>query len=803
MIRRAALLVACGSSLAFAQTIRGTVVDQTNRPVSGVLVLMLDSASNQVARSLSNERGEFRVASGQGAGSYRLRTLRIGFKPTLSDPIALFLGGEVERNVSLTGAQFALDTIRVFDKSSCRIQSDAAAAATFAVWEQARAALTAAQLTAAGRNVMATTLSYERVLDPEGRRVLKQDTKLQTAYVTQPWKVTAPDALHRLGFVVLERDNSTTYYAPSMEVLTSNVFLEDHCFKLVNEKRQPTMLGLAFEPSGDRKRVPEIKGTLWVDKKTSELKRLDYRYVNLSQEQENAGAGGELEFARMSNGGWAITRWNIRMPVFEQVIRTANMGGNAVHLGEIQVTGGELVLATRQRAPGLDTLWSRPALSLNGTVVDSASGKAIVGAYVSLSGTAIYGQSDDRGRFRIDGVLPGNYTLETRTPSLDAIGAVNTTLVSFSDSTANIQVRVASAEQLVNALCKRQLDPGTGMIVGRAYSRGDTAARGTTVVADWIDPNVADRQGRRMTVKADDQGTFRMCGVPTGYAVTLTASTESAQSPPTEIKFGSARSIRADLAMTLNAGTTFAGMVLDSAKKPIIAAEVSFPELSRSVMTDGSGAFRIGELPAGTHKLTVRRLGYGPLEASVPFDGKRGVERTIYLARSAQLDTVYVTDTRPDELMKEFEANRRIGVGRFLTRADLAKQEFRKLSDVMSEMPGAAVVRGQNGRGWLYSSRNDPCFYPINPLCRPGGNAYAPDEIEARQGMQLRCYALVYLDGILMTPGKPPIPFDIASIPVSMVESIEYYAGGATVPMRYQGKGAECGLMIIHTRRKP
>jgi hypothetical protein len=283
----------------------------------------------------------------------------------------------------------------------------------------------------------------------------------------------------------------------------------------------------------------------------------------------------------------------------------------------------------------------------------------------------------------------------------------------------------------------------------------------------------------------------------------VTASTESAQSPPQEVRLGNTRYARLDLAMTLNAGASFAGVVMDSTKKPIIAAEVSFPELGRSVMTDGNGAFRLGELPAGTHKLSVRRLGYGPLDTSLPFDGKREVERTIYLARSAQLDTVYVTDRRPDELMQEFEENRRIGVGKFLTRADLAKHEFHKLSDVMAEVPGAATVRGQNGRGWLYSSRNDPCFYPISPLCRPGGNAYAPDEIEARQGMQTRCYALVYLDGILMTPGKPTIPFDIASIPVSMVESVEYYAGGATIPMRYQGKGAECGLMIIHTRRKP
>ena len=47
-----------------------------------------------------------------------------------------------------------------------------------------------------------------------------------------------------------------------------------------------------------------------------------------------------------------------------------------------------------------------------------------------------------------------------------------------------------------------------------------------------------------MTVKTDDQGPFRMCGVPTSYAITVTASTERAQSPPTEIKLGNARYAR-------------------------------------------------------------------------------------------------------------------------------------------------------------------------------------------------------------------------------------------------------------------
>src|SRR4051812_30419156 len=90
------------SRRAAAQAVRGTVVDPSDRPVAGVLVLMLDSASNIAARALSNDRGEFHVASIR-PGSYRLRTLRIGFRPVTSEPISVVAGDEVIRRLLLSG----------------------------------------------------------------------------------------------------------------------------------------------------------------------------------------------------------------------------------------------------------------------------------------------------------------------------------------------------------------------------------------------------------------------------------------------------------------------------------------------------------------------------------------------------------------------------------------------------------------------------------------------------------------------------------------------------------------------------
>ena len=112
-----------------------------------------------------------------GPGTYRLRTLRIGYRPVTSDPLVLAAGGEVTRRIVLSSVPVALDGIRVVDRSECRSFSDSAAA-TFAVWEQIRAALTAAQLTEASRAISSTTVVYDRTLDAAGSKVLRQKSSV-------------------------------------------------------------------------------------------------------------------------------------------------------------------------------------------------------------------------------------------------------------------------------------------------------------------------------------------------------------------------------------------------------------------------------------------------------------------------------------------------------------------------------------------------------------------------------------------------------------------------------------------------
>src|SRR5687768_2271261 len=110
-----------------AQNVRGVVVDRADAPVAGVIVMLLDARSVVVARALTNERGEFRVGSSL-PGSYRLRTLRIGFRPSTSALLALAAGEEATRRVTLADIPMGLDTVQVTSQNNCSIRADTAAA---------------------------------------------------------------------------------------------------------------------------------------------------------------------------------------------------------------------------------------------------------------------------------------------------------------------------------------------------------------------------------------------------------------------------------------------------------------------------------------------------------------------------------------------------------------------------------------------------------------------------------------------------------------------------------------------------
>jgi hypothetical protein len=786
-----AATVALLPTLLSAQTIRGTVVDRSDVPVHGVVVLLLDSASSIVSRDLSDESGAFRVV-GPRSGHYRLRTLRIGFQPVTSEAVRMLEGQERTQRVVLTGLPFQLDPTRV-GRSSCDVRSDSTAA-SFAIWEQARTALTAAQLTSRTRAIGARVVSYERVVDLIRRgRVVRQSSRILSGLTTRPWRSLSADSLRRIGYVVQELE-SVTYYVPDIDVLLSDTFAEDHCFQPASSRNE-RIIGVAFEPARERRAIPEIKGVLWLDRKTAELQRLEFRYVNVPREQQTGDAGGEVEFARMKNGAWVITRWNTRMPLFRvRYVAATGLRSDArvaeLIVEELRVEGADLALVTR----GRDTLWSRPPVVVSGTVLDSISGRGLADADVLLRGTAVRAKADAAGRFQLRDVLPGEYTVDISTPSLSALGAVHSFQHTFLGTADALEVRVPTAELVAVRMCGASIG---GVVAGRVRMRGDSVPpRGTRVVAEWIDPTVGDTAARKRQRWADAivdaRGAYRVCGIPRNTAIALRVESDSGTAPTANVRLAQGQQLTTHdvlLDPSMKGAAVLSGLVLtDVNGRPVADAEVALPSLRQNVFTDSAGRFRISGIPEGTHVVAVRRVGFKPSDVPISFAPNQRIERSLLLSSVQTLDTVQV---EARSAIASFDENRKRGLGKFITRAELEKQEGRQMAEVLAQLPGVEI-HYTNRIAAVTSSRRGRVTYrqvdPENP----------------RSTMQVRafCYPQVYLDHSLVYRGEPTEPpFDINSLLPSNIEAVEFYGSTAQAPSRYSTGVATCGVLVIHLRR--
>ncbi|HEX7939195.1 MAG TPA: carboxypeptidase regulatory-like domain-containing protein, partial [Gemmatimonadaceae bacterium] len=626
--------------------------------------------------------------------------------PDTTAALTLSVGQEREQSLSIANVAAHLDTIRVVERSQCRVGD--VADATAAVWDQARTALLAAQMTARLRSVNATIITYERTLDPNSERIREQSSGIMSGLTVRPWTSLTPDSVRKVGYILTAKDGSLSYLAPDLDGLLSPNFVADHCFK-ITKSRDTTVLGIAFEPGRDRAKIPEIQGTLWLDRRSADLKRLEFTYANVPSEQRER-AGGDMAFVRMSNGGYAISHWAIKMPVLERGV--VNDGRFDTRVVELRSVGGELSYAVS----GKDTLFASAPLVLSGVVQDSTTGKAVAGARLTLTGTSLAGETDAKGKFAIPGVLPGQYTVEVHTADYDAIKAAIQWPVLFSDPRASLTMKIPSVAEVAKAR-----------------------------------------------------------------------------------------------------SATFSGTVVaDSTGQPIIGADISLPQLGMLAIANERGAFRMQDIPTGTYDVTVRRVGYGPLTTSLTFPARQVTDRRIVLTRLQVLDTVVVEGESP---MADFEANRKLGLGHFLTRAQLDKMQGRPMAATLSEIKGLGMVFGHSSHSYIESThgsaslsvqqgfnlfKNEKDAYvkmraagyiPPHIWC-PDGTA-----MDASLGLKCGCYAQVYLDRTLLNPGEPTEPFDVNSISPDMIEAVEYYSNPAQTPMRYQARNGTCGVLVLHRRR--
>jgi len=449
------------------------------------------------------------------------------------------------------------------------------------------------------------------------------------------------------------------------------------------------------------------------------------------------------------------------------------------------------------------------AQTVRGTVVDSASGKAVAGARLRVQGATVEAVADSQGRFTLTGVARGEQALTIHTASLDSMSASYSVGVAVSGATTTIAVRVPNALQIAASACGAKGYGTGGIVLGRLRIAGDsTSALSGTVSAEW--PTSAAASGaaasgaspsKWISAMADARGRFALCGVPLDTTLTLRALTEGASGQSIGVRVSSsARFARTEIALHSEAATsaTFAGVVTDSTNQPIVGAEVSMPDLSKTTLTNEQGAFVLRDIAPGSQRVVVRHLGYGPIETQVTFVPGRTTQRRIAMMRTTTLDSVIVTEKAVDHALDDFEANRKLGLGHFITRAELAKQEGRTTGAALTTVPGIKVF-AIGPYAWVGSGRKNVTSLQNRPVRLDKTDS-------AKRAPLWDCYALVYLDDHLVFRGQKlnnewePL-FDINSIPVSEIEAIEYYATAAETPAKYSTLNSQCGVLVIHTIR--
>ncbi len=94
-------------------------------------------------------------------------------------------------------------------------------------------------------------------------------------------------------------------------------------------------------------------------------------------------------------------------------------------------------------------------------------------------------------------------------------------------------------------------------------------------------------------------------------------------------------------------GGTVTGRVLDSQSGlPLAAVQVFISALDLGGLTQQNGRYLLQNVPAGTHTLTVARIGYRTVEAQVSVGGGQTVEQNFGMTEEAlQLDEIIVTGT--------------------------------------------------------------------------------------------------------------------------------------------------------------
>jgi hypothetical protein len=209
--------------------------------------------------------------------------------------------------------------------------------------------------------------------------------------------------------------------------------------------------------------------------------------------------------------------------------------------------------------------------------------------------------------------------------------------------------------------------------------------------------------------------------------------------------------------------------------QPIEGAEVTDIFSHTTALTTKTGTVSLAFLPEGGSMLRIQKIGFKPMTQVVVISPADTVPITVLMEATAQtLPTVVTKDSATTFLtpgLRAFEERRKAGGGRFITEAELRKNDSRG--------PITNVIRGSGTTVRCTTRTPIHCFAVSNR--RPGNPNCALD---------------VYYDGVLVTGDNG----DLEMIRTDQISAVEIYDSSASVPPLYNKTSNGCGVMLFWSR---
>jgi hypothetical protein len=529
----AALVALIAIPPAQAQAVRGTLVDRANGfPIGGAFVVLLDSAGHEVERALTGTAGNF-LLKAPTAGTYRLQSKRIGFRVSESPELALADSQTISYRLEVQAVPARLPPVVVEGRPQCGSRGDEGTVVK-ELWDAAREALAEVKWSEGQRAYDFTLTMIERDFDLDGKRVVKERSSTERGSSVSPFKSVPAESLAATGYVVGGDREGRIYRAPDADVLLGDEFANTHCFSpKEGTGSEAQLVGLAFT-NAPKRRLPDVRGVLWIDAASAELRFMEYQYTNLPYDLPEGPLGGRVEFMRLESGVWVVPRWQILMPILIRVVDQSGRREPQTKLTGFHEKSG---IISTIRTLGGRLVYSTGSAILEGTVVDSTrNGAPLARARVWLAGTTDSTFTDSAGQFQLAVPLAGSYAVVFQHARLDSLGAsLDPAAVTLTLTTRSaVTLAIPPEPRLIDRLCPAGLKEDERVIAGTVRAPdGRSPVDSAEVRLAWQEVSggagALQAHDWHLSTVTDGAGRYLLCGVPPAR-VTLTATAHGTSS---------------------------------------------------------------------------------------------------------------------------------------------------------------------------------------------------------------------------------------------------------------------------------